>query len=55
MEGRNPPAGHAINSRPDCNQASGCSSYHIELAGSYIFEQEREMKHSDICPKAIRC
>lgn len=53
-QGPNPPAGHAINDHADCNQASGCSSYHVVLAGSYIFEQEREMKHNDKCQKAIR-
>jgi len=36
--GRNPPAGHAINGHPDCSQASESSGYHVELAGSYIFE-----------------
>jgi hypothetical protein len=53
--GRNPPAGHAINGHPDCNQASECSGYHVELAGSYIFEQEREMKHIDNSPRSMHC
>ena len=53
--GRNPPAAHAINDHPDCNQASGCSGYHVELAGSYISEQEREMKDSDNSSRSMHC